>query len=112
MKAPRVRGVAAAGALALTLAACGGSGSNAGDADSDIASVAPSGITAKCGLANGRKASGNPILIGSPVASAPLPRPHTAGTSSGVMSASAALSPRHEHAVSARARTPAAAMPR
>jgi branched-chain amino acid transport system substrate-binding protein len=61
MKAPRLRGVATMGVLALTLAACGSSGSEP-SVDSDIPSAAATG--AKCGLGKAAKATGTPIKIG------------------------------------------------
>lgn len=63
MKGMRLRGIVAGGVLTLTVAACG-SGSGTGGADSDITSVAPASVTAKCGLANGQRATGTPIKVG------------------------------------------------
>jgi branched-chain amino acid transport system substrate-binding protein len=63
MLGTRLRGITAIGVLAMTLTACG-SGAGAKGADSDIKSVAGSGTKAKCGMANGKKATGAPIKIG------------------------------------------------
>lgn len=62
MKGSHLRAVAATGALMLALTACGAA--SGGGADSDIKSLAPSGAKAKCGLDNGKKATGSPIKIG------------------------------------------------
>jgi branched-chain amino acid transport system substrate-binding protein len=61
MKASRLRGAATTGVLVLALAAC--ASPSGGGADSDIESVAPTGGV-KCGLANGKEATGEPIRIG------------------------------------------------
>ncbi|WP_322748335.1 MULTISPECIES: ABC transporter substrate-binding protein [unclassified Frankia] len=60
MRALPLRGAAMTGVLALVLAACGSAKSGA---DSDLASLSPAGGV-KCGLANGKKATGTTIKVG------------------------------------------------